>query len=324
MLMKSFISLVAVACADEDLNLLQMSAQSLQPDAGQDVTMDVAIAEEIIMSEENAPQENPNLVADDAEPPQQTDEELEDQLVEEDLREVQDIDDSNEDGVIMVAETQGLPAADVHGIYHHQRPLIRGSDIGGFLPNVENMRKCQCEGAKRKHVWGSVIYYAKGKRCIGLKPGVNFNRRMSDARFSSTDKLECKPDVQTYNVPRTCNGLRGFEAAKCQKLRSEAAHTHGSWLSAKKCMATVSTNPKMYDWTKAKDYCLHGNSYCSGIAKKTEMKKGNYVNAYTFCKDWNGRFQVANLPRTWPYGGVLEVRRKATVQLPSDAFDMYR
>jgi len=217
-----------------------------------------------------------------------------------------------------------LPAANSDGIFKNQRIETTGADIRAFTPRVASMRECLCKAAGVTGITSAVNYHEGTQRCIYLKKGVNTNTRIAAPGWQTSTNLRCKKVMKTYNVPSTCNGKRGFDHAKCAKLRAAAAYTSGGWLNKKKCMSTVSTNPKMYDWAKAKDYCLTGNSYCVGIAKLTVKRGGKYVNQYTFCKEWMGRFRTDNLPATWPYGGVLEVKRRTQVQLPDDAFDGYR
>ena len=221
--------------------------------------------------------------------------------------------------------TPKLPAASADGIFKEQRIETTGSDIRAFTPRVASMRECLCKAAALTHITSAVNYHAATQKCIYLKKtGVNTNKRIAAPGWQTSTKLQCKKVMKTYKVPSSCDGKRGFEHAKCAKLVGEAGYTYGKWLNKKKCMTRVSTNPKMYDWAKAKDYCLKGNTHCNGIAKLTVKKNGKYVNEYTFCKAWMGRFRMDNLPATWPYGGVLEVRRKSEVQLPDDAFDKYR
>merc|ERR1712137_1041250 len=218
-----------------------------------------------------------------------------------------------------------LPAANADGIFRGQRIETTSKDIRAFTPRVASMTECLCKAAGWPGITSAVNYHKESQRCIYLKKtGVNTNVRVAAPGWQTSTNLRCKKALRTFNVPPSCNRLRGWLHAKCAKIRAAAAYLSGGWQNKKKCMSTVSTNPKMYDWVKAKDYCLRGNSYCVGIAKLTVKKGRGYVNEYTFCKEWMGRLQTANLPATWPYGGVLEVKRKAKVQLPYDAFDRYR
>lgn len=321
-MLKSLFALVTVACGDADLHLLQMSA------ARQGATQDPEAYDEDL--ENDDPEVNtPDLTDDELDNEDDSPEVddpgfLQEQMVIEDHIALLDfgIDLESDDSEEVDA---ALPGMNPNGVYPDQRPVLRGSDIRGYLPGVASMAKCQCEGEKRKRIGtASVIYHAGLKRCIFLKASADFNRRMSHKGWSASNQLKCVKTMQWYTVPATCAGKRGFEHAKCTKLRAEAAYTFGSWINGKKCLTTVSTNPKMYDWAKAKDYCLTGNSYCNGIAKLTVKRGRGYVNEYTFCKAWRGRFSTSRLPASWPYGGVLEVRHQPKVELPDDAFSHMR
>jgi len=303
-MVKSLLAIFSLALANTegDLHLLQLSA-------------DRQVALEASQNGHDEGDDTPQLKEEDMENQML----LEDHMALEDL----ELDDESENTV----SDSTLPGANAHGVYVDQIPKIRGSDIRAFNPDVPSMSKCQCKGFGVKSMTSGVLYSSKFQRCIYLKKGVNWQNRMSLRGWSSSDTLACKATLTSYSVPSSCSGKRGFDHAKCTRLRAAAAYTYGTWINGKTCMTTVSTNPKMYDWAKAKDYCLTGNSYCNGIAKltvKSPTKRGSYVNRYTFCKAWNGRFSTKNLPASWPYGGVLEVRHKSSVQLPDDEFDKYR
>jgi len=245
---------------------------------------------------------------------------LQDQMVLEDHEALVELDTEEEE-----VDDAELPPVNAHGVYPDQRPKLKRGDIRGFVPNVASMAKCQCEGEKRKSIGtGSVLYHRGIKRCLMLKNTVNFDDRMAHRGWSASKKLVCVAQMKWYTVPKTCDGLRGFEHAKCTKLIGAAGYTWGTWRAKKNCFQQVSTKNKMYDWEAAKDYCLKGNSYCNGIAKLTVKKNGKYVNEYTFCKAYKDRFVVGNLPRSWPYGGVLEVRRQPRVELSEDEMNKFR
>jgi len=311
-MLKSLFTLFTVACADADLHLLQMSAarQSAMQDPQDDGELN---DDQLDLGDDGSSDAAPAVDDPDGSL-------LQDQMVLEDhiaLLELDDGDDAEVD--------EQLPPMNSNGVYPDQRPILRRGDIRGFLPRIGSMTECQCEGEKRKAIGASsVIYHTGIRRCLLLKSTVNFNNRISHRGWSASEQLVCKKVMKWYTVPKNCDGLRGFDHAKCTKLIGAAGYTHGTWRNKKNCYLTVSTNPKMYDWEQAKDYCLTGNSYCNGIAKLTVKKNGKYVNEYTFCKAYRDRFVAGNLPATWPYGGVLEVRRQPRVELSSDEFDKYR
>jgi len=218
----------------------------------------------------------------------------------------------------------------VDGVYDNQRTKTASKNIVGFHTNVATINKCLCL-AKRSTAANSKIvavnYQKSSQRCIMLQDVSVSNGRegpMSD--WSTAVVKDCKKDMVSYDVPKNCSGLTGFKAVKCNKLLSVAGYTSGGWINAKKCMIQVSTKNKMYDWGKAKDYCITGNTYCNGVAKKTVKSPttGKYINEFTFCKAWYGQFSMDDLPATWPYGGVMEVKRKDKVLLPDDEFDSIR
>lgn len=327
MMLKSLFTIFTVACADADLHLLQMSASRQAQEPADDMTEEEMDNDEPIVDGPPLNDDELDIGEDgssDEEPSVDDPSLLQDQMVLEDHMALVEL-DSDDDAVDDAVDDVGLPPMNAHGVYPDQRPKLKRGDIRGFLPNVASMTKCQCEGEKRKSIGtGSVLYHRGVKRCLMLKTSVNFNDRMSHRGWSASQQLVCKKVMKWYTVPKTCDGLRGFEHAKCAKLIGEAGYTSGTWRSKKKCFMTVSTNPKMYDWEQAKEYCLKGNSYCNGIAKLTVKKNGKYVNEYTFCKAYKDRFVAGNLPATWPYGGLLEVRRQPRVELSDDEFDKYR
>lgn len=306
MMLKVLCSVITVAKADSDLHLLQVSAHQ-QPNPDQ-------------LVEDN--QENEDA------PPSESD--LMDAMQLEDHEVLSDLlttEEEEERAWPFGNDDDELPKMNANGVYPDQRPVIRRGEIRGFYPNIPSMQKCQCKAADVKKAGldiGSVIYHRGVKRCLMLKKSVDFGHRIKASGWSTTDQLACKPVMTKYAVPASCDGLRDWEAVKCSMLRGAAAYTYGSWIAAKKCSEVVSTNPKMYDWAEAKDYCLTGNSYCTGVAKKTVKKNGKWANEFTFCKTSWGSFRTKNMPASWPYGGVLEVRRHTEVELPDDAFDKLR
>lgn len=217
-------------------------------------------------------------------------------------------DDTIEDANVISAS--GLPPCDATGVCPDQRPaILRHSDIRGYIPNIASIGKCQCQGKKYTGT-AAVLYRADNKRCILLKPSINFGTRVADGRFSTSNKMGC---FQT--VPASCSGLQGSDFANCAKLRAAAAHTSGSWIAGKKCLVTIPGNPKMYDWDQAKDYCLN-NWQCVGIAKLTVKMGGGYKNEYTLCKPHYGdELQTSSLPAAWNHGGVMEVKRSPQVDV---------
>jgi len=327
-MLKSLFALFTVVCADADLHLLQMAATRQNPQlTDEELENDEPVVdgpplndEELENGNDGSPDDPPLVDEPENEPGQLADIfdlDLIDQTVLEDHIALLEL-DLDDEGEAEVGDAQ-LPGLNGNGVYPSQRPKLKRGDIRGFLPGVGSMSKCQCEGEKRKNIGvASVIYWHDGKRCVFLKNSVDFNNRISDRRFSASQKLVCVKQMQWCQVPKTCDGKRGFDHARCTKIMAAAGYTWGSWRNKKKCFQTVSTNPKFYDWEKAKDYCLKGNSYCNGIAKLTVKKGRNYVNEYTFCKVYGSRYQfvVGNLPATWPYGGVLEVRRQPRVEMP--------
>jgi len=322
-MLKSLFGLFTVACADADLHLLQMAARRQDPEVdeeGLEFDDPVVDAPELNDDELDMGEDGSSDAAPAVDDPallqvgrKQDMMVLEDHLVLVDLKLNKKKGDAE------------LPPANAHGVYPDQRPVLKRGDIRGFLPNVASMSKCQCEGEKRKSIGtGSVLYHRGVKRCLLLKTSVNFEKRMAHRGWSASNKLVCEKVMKWYTVPKTCAGLRGFDHAKCTKLIAAAGYTWGTWRAKKNCFQTVSTNPKLYDWEAAKDYCLTGNSYCNGIAKLTVKKNGKYVNEYTFCKAYKDRFVVGNLKATWPYGGVLEVRRQPRVELSEDEMNKFR
>lgn len=327
-MLRSLFVLFTVACAETDLHLLQMSAARQNPKADgvdeQDLEIDEPVVdgppltdEELENGEDGSPDDPPSV--DGPDDPAL----LQDQMVLEDHIALDMEDDSDDDDAEVDADQ--LPGMDSNGVYPDQRPQLKRGDIRGFLPNVDSVGECQCEGLKRKGIGTASILYHRGiKRCLFLRSSVNFNNRIGHRGWAASQQLVCRKTMKWYQVPKSCDGKRGFEHAKCSKIRAAAAYTWGSWRSKKNCFLELSGGPKMYDWEQAKTYCLTGNSYCNGIAKKTVRLKGKYVNQYTFCKPYQGRFVVGNMPRTWPYGGVMEVRHKPRVELSDDEFAKYR